>query len=389
MGVMDEFGYLEEGQVYICLKNDAEGMEEFVKGDTLVTRSPGMHCGDIQKAYVIGRVPETHASSSLNNCIVFSSKGKRPIPNQLSGGDLDGDLYDVSQNPLLFPPNFEPADSYPSVRPLELGACTMKDVARFFLSFIINDNLGQICTRHSLLAEQSRDGAKSQDCVKLSRLASVAVDYPKTGIPASMLDAPYVDTHIKPDFMAQIPLTDRDFVPGPKPRDQSPGPGFEGTRPDRSYFYISHKVLGQMYRAVDIDCLLKTWNANSGWNEDGLLELWKTIEDNLQTIVPLYKKKWASYVQEAKEMFDTYMTELEIIERDYHPTPWKKRLSEPEVFLQCISMAATARTIRGRGKSDHLNQLRQEYERLIEWVLSEIMASAEGRFQRAAAYIRK
>ena len=214
IGVMDEFRYLKAGEIYVCLKDDEAGSVECLKGDTLVTRSPALHCGDLQRVHAIGSIDSNHPLSSLYNCIVFSSQGLRPIPNQLSGGDLDGDLFDISQHPLLFPPNWETPDSYPSVLPTDLGRqCTMDDVSKFFLDFIVNDNLGQICSRHAIIADQSQNGVRDEDCVKLSRLASVAVDFPKTGKPASMRDAPYVDTRIKPDFMAQQPVVGTRFCP--------------------------------------------------------------------------------------------------------------------------------------------------------------------------------
>ena len=255
----------------------------------------------------------------------------------------------------------------------------------FFLDFIENDYLGQICTRHAIIADQSPEGARHEDCVKLSRLASAAVDFPKTGKPVRIRDAPYVNTRIKPDFMAQQPISEQDFVPGPASKDFPSSPIYPGTRRDHSYFYRSDKALGKMYRAVDINNLLKIWNANSGWNEDGPKQLWQTIENNLKKLVPSYKLNWSKHLKEAQDIFETYMEELKMIQWYYHPTPWKKRLSEAEVFLQCISMAPSARFVRGRGKSDYLLQLNQAYASLVDWVRSEILMSVDGRYQRIAA----
>lgn len=386
IGVMDEFKQLKEGDIYVCLKDDETGNSECLEGDTLVTRSPALYGGDIQKVHAIGSVEPSHPLSSLYNCIVFSSEGSRPLPNQLSGGDLDGDLFDVSQNPLLFPPSCEPPDSYPSAAPEDLGReCTIDDVSKFFLNFICNDNLGQICTRHAIIADQSPKGVRDEDCVKLSRLASAAVDFPKTGKPINIRDAPYVDTRIKPDFMAQQPISEQDFVPGPPSRDLPPSPSYYGTRRDQPYFYRSNKVLGKMYRTVEIGSLLETWNANSGWNEEGPKQLWQMIETNLKKIVPSYKRNWPEYLKEAEDIFETYMEELKMIQWYYHPTPWKKSLSEAEVFLQCIAMSREARYVRGRGKTDYLQQLREVYSSLVDWVRSEILVSVSGRYRRAAA----
>jgi hypothetical protein len=79
------------------------------------------------------------------------------------------------------------------------------------------------------------------------------------------------------------------------------------------------------------------------------------------------------------------MEELKMIQWYYHPTPRKKRLSEIEIFLQCINMASPTRFVCGRGKSDYFHQLRQAYTGLVDWVISETMEPVIGRFQRTAA----
>lgn len=58
----------------------------------LVTRSPVIHPGDAQILYAIGAPPPDSPFSGegnhLPNCVVFSSRGFRPVPNMLGGGDL-------------------------------------------------------------------------------------------------------------------------------------------------------------------------------------------------------------------------------------------------------------------------------------------------------------
>src|ERR1700737_2069186 len=81
MGVMDEFGYLEEGQIYVSLKDESSRTVRFLEGDTMVTRMPAYHCGDVQQLHAVGEVDQNHPLSSLHNCIVFSSRGDRPVPN--------------------------------------------------------------------------------------------------------------------------------------------------------------------------------------------------------------------------------------------------------------------------------------------------------------------
>ena len=88
-GVIDEHGILEEGQVLV-----ANGM---VQGPVLVSRSPCLMPGDIQKVMAVPGSSEldrfVQTYSKLNDVIVFSSKGSRPLADCLGGGDLDGDQF--------------------------------------------------------------------------------------------------------------------------------------------------------------------------------------------------------------------------------------------------------------------------------------------------------
>ena len=52
-------------------------------------KNPCNHPGDIRRIKAVNNKDLDH----LVNVIVFSSKGKRPEQNKISGGDLDGDVY--------------------------------------------------------------------------------------------------------------------------------------------------------------------------------------------------------------------------------------------------------------------------------------------------------
>ncbi|KAI0243545.1 hypothetical protein L0F63_005218, partial [Massospora cicadina] len=63
---------------------------------------------------------------------------------------------------------------------------TMEDVKNFFVDYITNDSLGKIANSHLAHADYSQEEALSTICLKLARLHSSAVDFPKTGIPAEI-----------------------------------------------------------------------------------------------------------------------------------------------------------------------------------------------------------
>jgi hypothetical protein len=96
-GIMDETGYLQEGEVYAAFETPEQGRTVITGERVLVTRSPTMHPGDVQIARAI-QVPEDSMLNNLFNCIVFSQFGARDLPSQLGGGGMFASiswLYDV------------------------------------------------------------------------------------------------------------------------------------------------------------------------------------------------------------------------------------------------------------------------------------------------------
>ena len=200
-GIMDETGFLEENEVYVTFDTiKGRYPPPPRQGRLLVTRSPALYDGDIQFATNV-IPPGDHPLTEHRNCIVFSQKGSRDLPSQLSGGDLDGDIYniiwDTDTGPLL--QVFEPAD-YPRVQPIDIGRpVTVDDMANFFVDFMKTDHLGIIATRHMILADQMETGTCHPDCKKLAQLHSTAVDFSKTGIAVKMEELPKASKY-RPDL---------------------------------------------------------------------------------------------------------------------------------------------------------------------------------------------
>lgn len=85
-GVVDEHRLLEEGTVLVS--------SGAIQGKVLLSRSPCLMPGDIQKAKAVA-MPKTYTDTytKLKNTVVFSAKGQRPLADCLGGGDLDGDQF--------------------------------------------------------------------------------------------------------------------------------------------------------------------------------------------------------------------------------------------------------------------------------------------------------
>jgi len=187
-GIMDETGFIEEGQVYCCFM-EGSSKKHLVGKNLVITRSPALHPGDIQLVQAVAPPPDSPLLS-LSNCICFSQKGDRDLPSKLSGGDLDGDLYNIIWDPAYKPSHTcLPAD-YPRQLPQDIGReVTPDDMTDFFVNFMETDQLGRIATSHQVLADQRLKGTSDPDCKMLAELHSTAVDFSKTGIPVSSTSA--------------------------------------------------------------------------------------------------------------------------------------------------------------------------------------------------------
>lgn len=183
IGIMDETNILKQGEVFIQLSGrKGEENKVLIYPKIAVGRSPLLHPGDI-RVLTACDVPQLR---HLVDVVVFPSQGHRPHPNEMSGGDLDGDLYFIIWDHLLIPLTDYPAMEYqPPPAPITTNEnVTIKDIQHFFVNYIKNDNLGQIANAHVVHADFDSNGAKCDSCLKLAQLHSTAVDFIKTGVPA-------------------------------------------------------------------------------------------------------------------------------------------------------------------------------------------------------------
>ncbi|KAG2246164.1 hypothetical protein Bca52824_085792 [Brassica carinata] len=165
-------------------------------GDVVVAKSPCLHPGDVRVLKAIAVTDLNH----MTDCIVFPQKGHRPHPNECSGSDLDGDLYFVSWDPELIPPNtYEPMD-YTAEEPQALDhEVTIQEITKHFTNYPLNNNVGTISNLHKVFADKEGEKAGSKQCLELAKMASAAVDFPKTGVEVKIPPHLYVKEY--PDFM--------------------------------------------------------------------------------------------------------------------------------------------------------------------------------------------
>ncbi|TYH01153.1 hypothetical protein ES288_A09G034100v1 [Gossypium darwinii] len=230
MECLDETGTLEYGQVFVqystqpSQSSSGDGRSyqncDVVEGKVVIAKNPCLHPGDLRVLEAVDAVVLHH----MVDCIVFPQKGHRPHPNECSGSDLDGDLYFISWDEDLIPP----ADILPWIMVLHKVPIysiiyihlNVQEVAEYFTNYILNDSLGIISNAHTVFADKEPTKALSEQCIELAKLSSVAVDFPKTGIPAKIPSRLRAKEY--PDFMEK---TDK-------------------------FTYESQSVIGQLYHEV-------------------------------------------------------------------------------------------------------------------------------------------
>src|ERR1700761_7874293 len=89
-------------------------------------------------------------------------------------------------------------------------------------------NLGFIATQWLIIADQSDNGIRDRDCLKLAQLHSDAVDYQKSGTPVKQREIPRLKFAAKPDWNA--------------PETIDPG----------EEYYRSERAIGKLFRDITL-----------------------------------------------------------------------------------------------------------------------------------------
>ncbi|CAF1450391.1 unnamed protein product [Adineta ricciae] len=269
-GIIDESRTLQYGEVFIQYTSNSQLESEIVLGDIRVLKAVD--------------IPHLH---HLHDCIVFPCNGNRPHTDEISGSDLDGDVYWVCWLPDLVPPRenqIEPLNYDTSEKKLLDHAITMDDVAEFLIDYMANDFLGELCNAH--LAWADLESATSPRCIELARDIAAVVDYPKTGVnPVNDEKRREFKAPRYPDFMEKEIRT-----------------------------YASRKVLGKIYRqarcAYDLHVQLEYLDEKHFAEVDENL-----LIDGFETYIEDARRQYSLYCNKLQQILDLYdySTEAELI----------------------------------------------------------------------------
>lgn len=299
-GIIDESRTLQYGEVFIQHTSNSQLESEIVLGYVSVTKNPCLYPGKenkrkiilIKNIFYLGDIrvlkavdiPHLH---HLHDCIVFPCNGLRPHTNEISGSDLDGDVYWVCWLPDMVPNpdnQIEALDYDTTEKKLLDHAITMDDVAEFLIDYMANDFLGELCNAH--LAWADLESATSPRCIELARDIAAVVDYPKTGV---------------------NPVND-------EKRRELKAPRYPDFMEKQIRSYSSRKVLGKMYRqarcAYDLHVQLEYFDGKHSIEIDETL-----LIDGFESYIDNAKRQYNLYCNKLQQILDLYdySTEAELI----------------------------------------------------------------------------
>eukprot|EP01119_Soliformovum_irregulare_P025297 TRINITY_DN9328_c0_g3_i1.p1 TRINITY_DN9328_c0_g3~~TRINITY_DN9328_c0_g3_i1.p1 ORF type:complete len:679 (+),score=139.08 TRINITY_DN9328_c0_g3_i1:47-2083(+) len=251
-GIADAYSCLKEGQCFIRTRFGKSC--KTILGRVLVTRNPCYHPGDLRILEAV-QVPELN---HLSECIVFSTQGARPPPDEMSGGDLDGDLFFVCWDPRLIPQeNCDPANYSPGQRTsVKKSARDSVDDRAKYLAHYSNLDMGEI---DSLFWRYYAKNGFDDNCRELAQYFSNSVDKYSNDQAYSRLQ----------ELKRDAPDVEKSFLADLIKRQQK---AYQ-LEPDRSSPEISSLEFGkflcqpQLMFLMDVSeaqALLKTWKESAG-----------------------------------------------------------------------------------------------------------------------------
>ncbi|KAH6989694.1 RNA dependent RNA polymerase-domain-containing protein [Ilyonectria sp. MPI-CAGE-AT-0026] len=298
LGITDDYKVLNPNEVLIRAQGKTIG------GPVLIYRDPVIHIGDIQQAQAVSEAElkarlanagsadgqeRIDALLGMHNVIFFSQKDVPPFPSRLSGGDLDGDRFEIltkccgfwddkykttEPNSYIEDEGTSPADqeTSPPKSVRTMNPFDIEELARFIAQYIQNDCFAQLEHRLLALAESKARGMNDPDVKDLAKWLSKAVDYAKSGERVNLAS----DVFSKVEFRVQENPDFLRALGGNAVIDSSAG------------YYKSPNLLGTLYRTFK-SIEYHSPDESEMKNEDiiaRLAEVWKTEEQEHNNPTP-------------------------------------------------------------------------------------------------------
>ncbi|KAF8844823.1 RdRP-domain-containing protein [Paxillus ammoniavirescens] len=325
---------LPQGKIFACVQRPEDEKPKYLKGMCLISRSPVIHPGDVQRVYAIGAPPEDQLClfAHLKNVVVFSSTGN---------SSLRRDMYEVIQyGELLVPEHHDPA-AYLPVATFKLDRpSTIDDVCDFIVEYIHSDVVGLVSDKHI-------HGTLDPLCLKLAEMHSWAVDYPKNGNKVDISKMPRNIIRFKPDWHKA-----------------------EEDTPRSSDYYESDRALGHLFRNITLEDIpqLAPHSQEKPQNHPISMTLLPHVRRHLQEPVGQPPTAWID------SLYMAYREELTYMASTYSLSKVAgARLREEELVLGTI----LAKCSQKRYRSSRLYAMRESVAFLVHDMKEQLVGRME------------
>jgi RNA dependent RNA polymerase len=195
MGIPDPYDVLKEGEIFFQIRKRGSDSIECITGNVLMYRNPCLHPGDVR---VVTAVHSTALSQYVNVLLLPARHSMtRSLSAECSGGDLDGDHFALIWDKNLVPPVHRlcPPMDYNSFaiackkkqeeNEEESGLKTERTEIGYMMDGM-RTSLGKVARLHLAVCDILPNGALEPLSIRIAEQASVAVDFPKTGVAATL-----------------------------------------------------------------------------------------------------------------------------------------------------------------------------------------------------------
>jgi len=189
IGVPDPVDCLSDNEIFLKVQRERNSEPEVITGSVLIFRNPSLDPGDIR---LVTAVDKPQLGYLLNVVVIPAANKKitRSLSEECSGGDLDGDEFAIIWDANIIPPIdliFDPVDYVALASDARVSSSgpdvLYKSCADFVVSAMANSHLGKIARTHLAISDQLPQRAADPIARNLARQQSIAVDFPKTGVP--------------------------------------------------------------------------------------------------------------------------------------------------------------------------------------------------------------
>lgn len=354
MGVLDETGTLNYGEVYAHVVDDGIDME--ISGQVLVFRNPCVLPSDIRLLTARTANLPPRFKALYRNCLVVPSRGPASHAHECSGGDLDGDLYYIIWDEQLIPPELQaPGEQVVDVTTTELyspaAGNSDRDMMKFFCDYNSNNRLGMIANAH--LASSDKVGMRDARSVQLARYVTAETDAPKKGLtvgalPEGLMPEEYPDYMNKRDkimyrsetilgelFRQACPLLeqlmDKRVVLAPPSRINLNV--VSDSKSIDSYYTLYSFEIAKLMQSFDLESEVDLFSGTPIWRR-GYMSAYKQQTQLRQTVFEVVSDFWKKWRTRFDEWLQTVANDqTKIVE-------WYRRPSSSRSPVQSFSMLA-------------------------------------------------